>query len=226
MPSVGRRERAVTDSGCARHAGRLAGIGRRGVVLNFLNDNRTGCLFLLTEENRNAWSTFFPETFFQFYPKQRHFEIPTHKYSVTRCCYCDLQELGWGQLALTLHQFIQLHGQEKRSAANRTKAFSPEISLQPELKIRSAATKKRHTQPAASKLEACALNHFFPRLMLEVPNPREDERHPVLVAARDGVLVPDTASRLSDDSDAVLARLLNGVIPGCRNSCPSQNNDN
>jgi hypothetical protein len=53
--------------------------------------------------------------------------------------------------------------------------------------------------------------------MLEVPNAGEDERHPVLVAARDGVLVPDTASRLSDDPDAVLARLLNSVVPGCGN---------
>jgi len=53
--------------------------------------------------------------------------------------------------------------------------------------------------------------------MPEVPNTSEDERHPVLVAARDGVLVPSTASWLSDDSNAVLARLLNGVVPGCRN---------
>lgn len=53
--------------------------------------------------------------------------------------------------------------------------------------------------------------------MLEVPNAGEDERHAVLVAARDGVLVLLTASWLSDDSDAVLARLLNGVVPGCRN---------
>ena len=52
--------------------------------------------------------------------------------------------------------------------------------------------------------------------MLEVPNTGEDERHAVLVAARDGVLVVLTASWLSDDSDAVLARLLNGVVPGCR----------
>lgn len=54
-------------------------------------------------------------------------------------------------------------------------------------------------------------------LMLEVSNACEDERYPVLVAARDGVIVPHTASRLSDDSDPVLARLLNGVLPGYRN---------
>lgn len=53
--------------------------------------------------------------------------------------------------------------------------------------------------------------------MLEVPNAGEDERDAVLVAARDGVLVLLTASRLSDDSDAVLACLLNGVVPCCRN---------
>ena len=53
--------------------------------------------------------------------------------------------------------------------------------------------------------------------MLEVPNTGEDERHTVLVAARNGVFILLTASRLSDDSDAVLARLLNGVVPGCRN---------
>jgi hypothetical protein len=52
--------------------------------------------------------------------------------------------------------------------------------------------------------------------MLEVPDAGEDERHTILVAARDGVLVLLTASWLGDDADAVLARLLDGIIPGCR----------
>nr|ACN36684.1 unknown [Zea mays] len=52
--------------------------------------------------------------------------------------------------------------------------------------------------------------------MLEVPDAGEDERHTILVAARDGVLVLLTASWLGDDADAVLARLLDGIIPGKR----------
>jgi hypothetical protein len=52
-------------------------------------------------------------------------------------------------------------------------------------------------------------------LMPEVPRAGEDERHAVLVAARDGFLLPLASPRLRDDPDAAVARLLNGVLPSC-----------
>jgi hypothetical protein len=57
-------------------------------------------------------------------------------------------------------------------------------------------------------------------LVPEVPDTSDDEQHVILVAAFDGVIVPHTATRLSNDSNAVLARLLNGVIPSCEIDSP------
>jgi hypothetical protein len=52
-------------------------------------------------------------------------------------------------------------------------------------------------------------------LVPEVSDTSDDERHAVLVAAVDGVIIPHTPTRLSNNPDAVLARLLNGVVPSC-----------
>lgn len=57
-------------------------------------------------------------------------------------------------------------------------------------------------------------------LMPEVPDSSDNERHAVLVAAVDGVIIPHAATGLSNDADAVLARFLNGVIPSCRIDSP------
>lgn len=50
----------------------------------------------------------------------------------------------------------------------------------------------------------------------EVPDAGEEEGDAVLVAAVDGVAVPHAAARLRDHANAVLARLLHGVVPSCR----------
>jgi hypothetical protein len=57
-------------------------------------------------------------------------------------------------------------------------------------------------------------------LVPEVPDASDDERHAILVAAVDGVIVSHTSTRLSNDPDAVLARLLNGVVPSCEIDSP------
>jgi hypothetical protein len=56
--------------------------------------------------------------------------------------------------------------------------------------------------------------------MLEVPDAGEDERHTILVAARDDVLFLLTTSWLGDDVDADLARLLDGIIPSSSPTVP------